>query len=529
MQLQFENGFVLWGLWGVAAWIGFQIYLRLVRPESASWRRGILSTTIFALLLFALARPQLGRQMMQKRALKGNLFIAMDVSRSMAAEDTPPNRIAFAVAYATRVVKKLTGTKFALFPFADTGYVMMPLTSDTHVAEEMLSVLGPGVTTSQSTDLDTSLRALFTTIQRMQDTARERGEDWAPTQVLLLSDGETHNKVSSSVLAYYRKERIPVFSVVCGTRQGGSITIGNDSTFRVPSSQRVVTKADPESMEAISRGTGGEAFPAELNSADRAAQRISQAMAMGRLSATFKVEREFYPVLLLLALLALTLDLFFGRWRSALRRQVAAAVLLFAFVSVPAHAEQIEDNPGLSRAADPERRAVEAYNQGIKLVDKDLKKAMELMQEGATLTKDKTLKKKALLALGNSYLKMMEPQQALQNYQMARDLTTGREKFETDINARLSENMELAMEMHQQMQAMAKEESDKQKKSKGEDDGKQKQDPKGPQRDYDNQPFSGDEKEKMFDLMGTEDQGIQARLMQEKSKKDAKNSSGKPW
>ena len=152
MQLQFENSAVLWSLWGVALWIGFQVYLRWQRPESASWRRSILSTTVFLLLIFALARPQLGRQNMQKRSMKGNLFIALDVSRSMTAEDVPPNRIAFAVAYATRVVKKLTGTKFALFPFADTGYVMMPLTSDTHVAEEMLSVINPGITTNQSTN-----------------------------------------------------------------------------------------------------------------------------------------------------------------------------------------------------------------------------------------------------------------------------------------------------------------------------------------------------------------------------------------
>ncbi len=524
MQLQFENVAVLWGLIGLAAWIGFHAFTRLYRPESASWRRAILSSFAFLFLLLALARPQLGRQVMQKRSLKGNLFIAIDVSKSMSAEDVLPSRIGFAVAFSQKLVKKLTGTRFALFPFAETGYVMMPLTSDTNVADEMLAVLGPGITTSQSTNLSAALEALFTSIKKMEAFAIEHGEDWAPTQVIVLSDGESHTSLSSSLLNYYRSERIPIFTVVTGTKGGGQISVDNESSqpFRTPSGQRVTTKANPEALDEISRATGGELFPAELATADRAAQKIGQAMAMGRLTATFKVEREFYPVLLLLALAFLTLDLLLGRWSLALRKTSLTALTLFFSLATVAHAESRQPNEN------PERRAVEAYNEALKLMEgKDTKKALELFQESATITKDKTLKKKGLLALGNSYLKMMEPQQAVQNYQMAHDINTGNKKFETDANRRISENIALAVDMQAAMMQAAKDEQDKQQEGEGK--GKDKQDPKGPQRDYDNQPFSEGEKDKMYDLMGTEDQGIQARLMQEKAKKEGKNSSGKPW
>lgn len=255
--------------------------------------------------------------------------------------------------------------------------------------------------------------------------------------------------------------------------------------------------------------------------ADRAAQKIGQAMAMGRLTATFKVEREFYPVLLLLALACLTLDLLFGHWRSAVRKSVVAAAVVACLLPIPTRATSAVENPEL--------RSVEAYNEGIRQLNgKDLKKALGLLQESATLTKDKELKKKAGLALGNAYLKMMEPQQALQSYQMAYDIDSGNKKVESETNKRLSDNIALAMEMQAALEQMAKEEQQKQQKGQGEGKDKQK-DSGGPQRDYDNQPFSQEEKEKMFDLMGTEDQGIQARLMQEKAKKEGKASSGKPW
>ncbi len=528
MLLQFENSTVLWGLWGVFAWVIFLGALRLRRPESASWSRAILSTSVFTLCVLALARPQLGRQMMQKRALKGNLFIALDISKSMSAEDIIPSRIGFAVAFSTRLVQKLAGTKFALFPFSESGYLMMPLTSDTHVAEEMLAILNPSVTTNQSTNIGNSLEALFTTIQKMQTAAKERGEDWAPTQVLLLSDGESHVPVSPSILGYFRKERIPVFTVITGTKQGAQITVEEEGgSYRNPSSQRVLTKADPESMEKISRATGGDFFPPELAQADRAAQKISQAMAMGRLTATFKVEREFYPTLLLLALLCLTLDLLFGRWHSALKKTVVTATGLLIF-SLPANAEVPPTNNALNN---PERRAVDAYNQALPLMESsDIKKALELLQESATLTKDKTLKKKALFALGNAYLKSMEPQQAMQNYQAAHDVDAKNKSLETEANRRISENIALAVQLQEQMAQMAKDEQEKQQQQQGKGDKNGKEeDPKGPKRDYENQPFSEDEKKKMFDLMGTEDQGIQARLMQEKEKKQGKQSSGKPW
>src|SRR5690606_2634828 len=82
----------------------------------------------------------------------------------------------------------------------------------------------------------------------------------------------------------------------------------------------------------------------------------------------------------------------------------------------------------------------------------EMEKAAEQLQESVFLSPDPVVKKKALFALGNTMLKMMDPAQAIQMYQEAYDLGTHDEAFDKEANRRISENIVLAQKVQQQMQ-----------------------------------------------------------------------------
>lgn len=520
MSLQFENIVALWGLVAVFLLGAVMLRNRFLRPASFSWRRLAIAMAGFGLCVVGLARPQLGHQVTQKRGMKGNLFIALDISRSMLAQDITPSRLGFAVAFATKMLQQLSGIKVAIFPFAMDGYMMMPLTTDMTVAIDMLSSLAPGMTTNQGTDITATLEQLFQQIMKMEDVARERGDDWAPSQVLLLSDGESHYPLKASAIDLYRSRRIPIFTVAVGTAAGASIPISSYARadgLRDPAGRNVITKANPELMQRISKLSGGDYFPPLLDEANRVVARITQTMQMGKLTSSFKVDMEYYPVLFLLALVLFAIEFGFGRWQYAIRSLLVLAILAGA---TPLKAED--------EIKDPDRRAVELYNDALKQSGRNVNKAIELFQEAASLTKDKELKKKALYNLGNAYFRTMDPGQAVQAYQQARDIVSGRRKFDEDANQRISDNIALAVKLEEQMKQMAKDRQKQEGQGQGEDK-QQANDPKGPQKDYQPQLFDEKQKQRMFDLMAGEEQQIMQRLMSEKSRRTQTRNSDKPW
>lgn len=519
MLLQLDNPEALWGLIAVGAMICLMIWKGTRHPASFSLRRLVLISTTLSLCILGLARPQLGNQQTKRAGMRSNLFIAVDVSRSMAAADITPTRLGFATVFASRVIDEVAGSKIAIFPFAMDGYMMTPLTNDTTVAREMLAALGPSVTTAQGTDLTRSLETLLAHIQRMETLAKERGEDWSPCQVLLLSDGETHNPLSDDTVRKFRSRRIPIFSVGTGTVSGAQVP--GDSRFgqfrewlRDKNGRPVLSRLNPDGLQRMATGSGGEYFPPHLDESKRLSQRLMQNMHFEKVSTAFKVDKEYFPLLFALALTLFALEFLFGRWEYAIR-----AFTIFFLLS----------SGTVAFAQDDERRAVDAYNEALTAVNQgNLQQSTELFSESASLAKDPKVKKQALFNLGNSLLKSGDPIQALVAYQLAHDSNTGSRKFDEDANKRISENIVLATRLEQERRAQQKQDEGKEGKE-GDQEKQQPQDPNGPKKDYKAEFFNDSQKQRMFDLIAGEEQQILQKLMEAKNRKAETRPNDKPW
>lgn len=525
-MLLFENPFAFWLLVPTAGLAALFAYHRYRRSSRLTVPRAAALVLGFATLTLAIARPQVGHQVSQRIALRANVFLAIDISRSMTATDVVPSRVQLAATLAGALLPDLEGLRLAIFPFAEDGFLLTPLSSDLNLIKEMLGSIGPSLTTNQGTNFERVLERLLQIIQTQEASARQRGEDFAPSQIVLFSDGETHTPVSSATLGKLRARNIPVHTVTVGTAQGGPISVEMPGSGR-GRARIVTTKADAKTLGEIAQGTHGSASVAELAAAPVIAAKVRQSAQLGRLSSSFKVEQELYPYFLGLALLFFAID-FLGRgWQLAIRTALLALALGGAGA---AQAERLRIRPEAPPDTPPRtgaKAAFDAYNEGVGAIHaQDMRRAVELFQEAAGLAQDKALKKRALYNLGNSLLRMGEPAQALSTYQQAFDIRSGDGNFDKEANGRISDNIALATKLEEQR----REQMRKQQQRQGQKEGDKKPEDKGgPERDYEGQRFSEEEKKKLFDLMAAEERNILQRTMEDRNGRTPPSPNAKPW
>jgi len=202
-----------------------------------------------AAMIVGVARPHAIVSVPREEA---TVILAMDVSRSMKAEDVEPTRLeaarAAAEAFLAEVPEKF---RVGVVSFASRAAVGVPPTHDRALVEEALDSLRPGEGTAIGDAVALSVRL----------GERRRGSDEVvpPRAILLISDGARDGgRVDPAEAAKQAREQaIPVHTVLVGTAEGvveETLTGGFRRITQVPPS--------PETLQALSEATGGEFFTA---------------------------------------------------------------------------------------------------------------------------------------------------------------------------------------------------------------------------------------------------------------------------
>jgi Ca-activated chloride channel family protein len=180
-----------------------------------------LRVLVLLFLILTLARPQIGESQQAIKAEGFEIFLALDVSESMLAEDLLPSRLEKAKIDLSRLVDQLGGHKIGILAFAGSAAVISPLTQDVAAVKMYLESLDTQTISTQGTRFESALEAA--------DSAFERGSANTDTlsgitKVLLIaSDGEDHEKGALEKAKKLTEKGIRIFSVAYGTEKGGSI------------------------------------------------------------------------------------------------------------------------------------------------------------------------------------------------------------------------------------------------------------------------------------------------------------------
>lgn len=145
----------------------------------------------------------------ETRAL--NLVLAIDISRSMLAEDVAPSRLGRAIREARRLLQDSRGDRVALLGFAGRSYILAPLTLDDAAIRLHLDALDPEVASEGGTEMATVLR------QGAQ--VLEAASEGGARAFVLFTDGEAHDSLAGLVEAARALRRVGATVIVVG--EGG--------------------------------------------------------------------------------------------------------------------------------------------------------------------------------------------------------------------------------------------------------------------------------------------------------------------
>jgi len=158
--------------------------------------KAVLQVAAVALLAVALARPQFGSRVETVRSRGQDIVVAVDLSRSMLAEDVVPNRLDRARLSILRLMEQLDGDRIGLVAFAADAFVQSPLTVDYSAAGMFLGAMHPDLMPVQGTDLGAALRVSL-------DALEQGGRD--ARVLILVTDAEDHEASYSEELARIRE------------------------------------------------------------------------------------------------------------------------------------------------------------------------------------------------------------------------------------------------------------------------------------------------------------------------------------
>lgn len=514
MNYRLEQPEALWGFVPLLCLIFYWFWKSKHRPTLFSWRRFWCGTLGFLFALLGLARPQTGSLTGKPEPVAANLILAVDISNSMLAEDITPNRLGFASAFIQQITESMVKPRVALFPFAASGFLQLPLTTDIFALQESLSALEPTATSHQGTDYNELLTGLISTLQQLEQQAQNQLEGWHTPRVLVFSDGEPQTPLDEALLKPFITKKIPIFTIGVGTPEGGTIPVASPFGKREPmkdpqSGRTVITRLDAQPLQAMALQTGGAYFSASYKNIPSLLSQLNQSLALGRRNSQFKVQQELFPFFLALSCFFFFFEFCCGRWQFVIRTLI---FILFCGAFNPVFAD------------DDQTRAIEAYNQGLKEMSQgNLNKAAELFEESTLIFQDNSDRKKALYNLGNTFLKMGDPEQALESYQKAFRTEANSKELESTANQRISDNMALAAQVLEQMKKHQQNQPGNEDKEGTSEPG---QDPKGPQQ-FQGEALNESQKKKLYDLIASEEKETLKRIREKN--KTPNSSNGKPW
>ena len=211
----------------------------------------VLLSLAFAFLVLGLANPQLGTKQEKVKRQGIDVVIALDVSKSMLAEDVQPNRLARAKNFISNFVDQLKNDRLALIVFAGRAYLQMPLSVDYSAAKLYLKTISTESVPTQGTSISEAV-----------DLANEsfaQGDNKSKA-LIIISDGEDHEAGVDEALEAAAKNGVKVFTLAVGTDKGSPIPLPNGDYKRDASGNIVLTKVNYEAMKEYAEKGNGKSY-----------------------------------------------------------------------------------------------------------------------------------------------------------------------------------------------------------------------------------------------------------------------------
>jgi Ca-activated chloride channel family protein len=206
-----------------------------------------------ALLIIGLVNPKIGTQLETVKREGVDIVFAVDVSKSMLAEDVAPNRLEKSKRLVSAIINQLASDRVGIIAYAAQAIPQLPITTDYGAAKMFLQALNTDMLSSQGTALDAALDLSGTYFD---------DEDQTNRVVFLISDGEDHSEEGASAAQRASDMGIKIFTFGVGSDEGGPIPIKRkgvvESYKKDMQGETVITKRNVIILEEIAAAAEGE-------------------------------------------------------------------------------------------------------------------------------------------------------------------------------------------------------------------------------------------------------------------------------
>lgn len=228
-----------------------------VNPGARLWRV-VLWFVGAGLVIVALARPQWGSdvEIVEHRGVQ--IMVALDISRSMLAQDVRPNRLERAKLEISDLMSRLTGDEIGIVLFSGASFIQFPMTFDYATARTYLSQAHPEAITRQGTVIAEAIESAMTGFNDQRAGQKV---------IVVMTDGENHEEDPIEEARQAASEGAVVYTIGFGSAQGEPVPEyderGDLVGFKEDAEGNVViSRLDEETLVRIADAGGGEYFRA---------------------------------------------------------------------------------------------------------------------------------------------------------------------------------------------------------------------------------------------------------------------------
>lgn len=250
--------FILTALWKKHAQKRFagSKALKRLSPDKSTFKPAVklvlVCLALFSMVI-ALVNPKIGTKIETVKREGVDVVFAIDVSKSMDAEDVAPNRIEKSKQLVSQILGTLGGDRIGIIGYAGSAFPQLPITTDFGAARMFLSAMNTDMVSSQGTAIAEAIRLAATYYDDEEQTNRI---------LFIISDGEDHEGNTASVIDQAVKDGIKIYTIGVGTPSGSPIPIKRNGILqeykRDRNGDRVITQLDETTLQEIARqGNGG--------------------------------------------------------------------------------------------------------------------------------------------------------------------------------------------------------------------------------------------------------------------------------
>ena len=288
-----------------------------------TWTKAILLMLATIFLIVAAARPRFGVFFEEVSGRGVDLFVLLDVSRSMLAEDVAPNRLGRAKSDILDLLKKLEGDRVGLIAFAGAPVELVPLTTDQGFFRMVLEDVDPDSAPRGGSLIGDAIR------KAMEAMPEQRDRDQV---IVLITDGEDHDSYPEEATKQAAERNIRMITVGLGDpREGSRIPKRNEDgslAYVKHEGQEVWSKMDERLLKEMALATAGAYVPARTRAYDlgRIYDEHLKQLTRGEVQAEKRKRfREQFQLFAVAGLALLLIEMSVPRFRATNGRQLSEA------------------------------------------------------------------------------------------------------------------------------------------------------------------------------------------------------------